>query len=191
MPPEVRPQHHNGIAARHLIFILAKSAPQPRRHAQRIEVVPGNHHSASHLRRSPRLGTEADRLHTGVGNHSVVTRRFVAYVPIFAVGEIIERSVARRAHQRNYVPRMRHRIRAEDQRIHHAECRRRHPDSQRQRDYHERRQSRRAPQPTDRKSHILQKILHQRQSSLGSIVLFDRLHATKLQHRLPSRLDGR
>ena len=127
----------------------------------------------------------------GVGNHSVVTGRFVAYVPIFAVGEIIERGVARRAHQRNYVPRMRHRIRTEDQRIHHAEGRRRHPDSQRQRDYHERRQSGRASQPTDRKSHILQKIFHQRQSSLGSIVLLDPLHAAKLQHRLPSRLDGR
>ena len=90
MLPEIRPEHHHGIAAGHLIFVLAKPAPQPRLHAEHVEVVAGNHHAALDPRRGSGFGAEADRLHICVGDHAVVALRFVADVQVFAIGEIVE-----------------------------------------------------------------------------------------------------
>src|SRR6202041_1287699 len=40
--PEIRAQHHHGIATGHLVFILAKAATQPRLNAKHLEKIAGN-----------------------------------------------------------------------------------------------------------------------------------------------------
>jgi len=44
--PEIRPEHHHGVAAGHLVFGLAEAAPELRLHAKDLEVIAGNHHAA-------------------------------------------------------------------------------------------------------------------------------------------------
>ena len=118
--PEVRPEHHHSIATGHLIFVLSKTASQPRLHAQQVEVVTGNHHSALDPRRSSGFGAETDSLYICVGDHAVVALRFVADVQVFAIGEIVEAAIVRGAHQSDHAARMRNGVRPENQRIHHT-----------------------------------------------------------------------
>ena len=120
-PPEFRAEHDHCVAPRHLVFFQPKIAPQLRLHAQHMQVVSGNHHSAGDPRRAGRVGAEANRLHVGVGDHTRVALSFVAQVQILAIGKIVEAAVMRGAYQRDDSARMRYGVGPEDQRIHHAE----------------------------------------------------------------------
>src|SRR6202008_3531596 len=144
VPPEIRAEHHHGITARNLVFVLPKPAAQPRLDSEYMKIVTGNHHAAFDPRRGSGLRAETDSFHIRVGDYTVVTLRFVADVEVFAIGEIVEGTMVRSAHQSDNASRMRHGIRPEDQRVDHAECRRGHPDPERERDHHERGESWRA-----------------------------------------------
>ena len=83
--PEVRPEHHHGIATGHRIFVLSKSAPNLRLHAEHMEVVTRNHHSTLDPRRGSGFGAEADSLRDCVGDHTVVALRLAADVQVFPI----------------------------------------------------------------------------------------------------------
>ena len=44
--PEVRPEHHDRVAAGHLVLVVAKTAPELRLDAEHAEVVAGHQHAA-------------------------------------------------------------------------------------------------------------------------------------------------
>jgi hypothetical protein len=130
-PPEFGTEHDHGVAPGHLVLFHPKTAPQLRLHAQHMQVVAGNHHSAGDSRGAGGFGAEADRLHVGVGDHTLVALGFVAQVQIFAIGKIVETAVMRGAHQRDDSARMRHGVGPEDQCIHHTESAGNHADPKR------------------------------------------------------------
>ena len=156
-PPEFRTEHDHGIAPRHLVLFHPKTAPQLRLHAQHMEIVPRNHHSAGDPWRVGRCGAEADRLHLGVGDHTVVALGFIAQVQIFAIGKIVETAVMRGAYQRDDPARMRHGVGPEDQGIHHAEGPRNHSNSKGQRNHDESGQAGGAAQAAQAEAEILKK----------------------------------
>ncbi len=147
--PEGGAEHDDRVAAGHRVFVIPKSAPQPRLDVEDAEVIAGHEHAALDPRRRARLGAEADRSHRRVRRHAVVASCARADVEVFAIGEIVEAVVARRAHQRDDVAWMRNGVRPEDQRVHHAERRRGHPDAEREGHDHERGQRGRPPQAPD------------------------------------------
>lgn len=82
-----------GMATGHLVFVSAESASQPWLHAEHLEVVGGNHHSALDPWRVRGFGTEAHRLHIFFGDYAIIAPRFVANVQVFAIGERFEACV--------------------------------------------------------------------------------------------------
>src|SRR5580704_12455757 len=122
--PEIRPEDYDGVATRHLIFVFAKAATQTRLDAEHAEIIAGNQHAALDSRRGAGFCAEADCLHIGVGDYSVVAFRFVADVQVFAVGEIFEGAVMRGADEGDDAARMWNGVGPKNQPIDHAEsCR--------------------------------------------------------------------
>ena len=156
--PEVAPEHHDGIATGHRVFVLAKTTPQSWLDAEHVEVVTGNDHSTLDARRRPGFDAEADRRHDPIRDHAVVALGAGADVQVLAIGEEIVAIVARVADQSDHAALMRHRVRPEDQRIDHAESRRGHPDPERERDDHERSQPGSAAQTPDRVADVVEEV---------------------------------
>ena len=186
--PEVRPEHHHGIAPRHLIFVLPKSPPQPRLYAEHMEVVAGNKHATLDPRSGSWFAAEAHRFHCCVGDYAVVALRFAADVQVFAIGEIVEARVTCRAYQTYHAARMRYRVRPENQRIDHAESPRGHSDPQRERDHHERSKSGRAAQAPDRVVRVVEEIRQPINASHIPHLLFPLFQSVHRAHRRVARL---
>ena len=89
----------------------------------------------------------------------------------------------RRARQRHNIAGMRHRVRPENQRIHHAECRGRHPDPQRQRHHHEGRQACGSAQAANREAHILHQRIQERARARIAHVYLHLLHSAQFDAR--------
>ena len=93
--PEGRREHRHRLAARHLIFVVAKTAAQLRFHAEHAEVVAGHHQPRLDPRRVSGSGAETHGSCGGpVRDHAVVAGRLAADVQIFAIREIVEGVVA-------------------------------------------------------------------------------------------------
>src|SRR5207248_7439991 len=85
---------------------------------------------------------------------------------------------------------MRHRVRPEDQPIDHAERRRGHADSQRERDRHERGESERAAQAPDRVADVVDEIRQPMNATQVPHLLFPLLQSVHRAHRGVARLFG-
>src|SRR5277367_4163368 len=82
--PEIRAQNDHSIAAGHAVFILPKTAPQPRLDTEYAEVITGDQHSTLDPRSGSWVGAETHGLHVGVGDYAIVAFRRAANVQVFA-----------------------------------------------------------------------------------------------------------
>src|SRR5580698_6357673 len=76
LPPEGCTEHHHRRAARRLVFVLTKTATQPRLYAEHVEVIRGNQLSALDPRRSFGAGAKANRFRIRVCDYTVVAFGF-------------------------------------------------------------------------------------------------------------------
>src|SRR6266566_4138950 len=162
-----------------------EDAAKVRLNAQYVEVV------AAHF-----IEPDSGWIFAGVQPRLTAVTRCQAIEAVVAIAQIkiVEIGLVRRSFvsMLDYVEalRIRHMQRVQDQRVQHTKNHRVCADGHCQRHDGHNSKAWRFAQQTESEAQVANQVLDELQSSLGSIVLFHRLHSAELQHGLASCLNG-